>query len=272
MECTVYLECLKRTVERIGLKKAVIGLSGGKDSNIVAKLMVDLLGPDNVVGVMIPNGAPNDDLAIELSQMLGINTLSCDITKAFTSIMESLNVALAKPDVGNGNYEAKSVSEDSRINIAPRLRMTVLYAIAQSLGSGWRVIGTTNKSEAYIGWLTKNGDGAVDFEPIMNLTVRDLHELGEYIGLPTKFVKRVPVDGLTPKTDEERFGFTYDQLDDYIESTEATFHGTCGDPEVDAKIEKMYHYSEHKRIPIPEVEYGCAKWKSRPYNPTDFAD
>lgn len=269
MDCELYLKQLRKTVETIGLRKAVIGLSGGKDSNIVAKLMVDLLGPANVVGVMIPNGAPNDDLAIELSKMLGINTLSCDISDAFSNMINSLNVALAKPAVHSGNYETKTVSEDSRINLAPRLRMTVLYAIAQSLGGGWRVIGTTNKSEAYIGWLTKNGDGAVDFEPIMNLTVRDLHKLGEYIGLPVKFVKRIPVDGLTPKTDEERFGFTYSQLDDYIESAETTSCGTCGDPVIDAKIKKMYHYSEHKRVPIPEVEYGIVKWKSKPYDPTD---
>ena len=255
MNCELYLETLKNRVEELGIKKATLGLSGGKDSNIVAKLMVDILGSDNVIGVMIPNGSENDALAIELSHMLGINTLSCDIADSFNSMMNNLNTALRTPDISNGRYKSKVVSEDTRINIAPRLRMTVLYAVAQSIGDGCRVIGTTNRSENFIGWLTKWGDGGADFEPIINLTVRDLHELGAYIGLPEKFVKRVPVDGLTPKTDEDRFGFTYNQLDDYIESTDKNFKGTCGNEEVDAKIERMHRISQHKRVPIPTVEY-----------------
>lgn len=257
MNCKAYLEVLKNRVEDLGITKAVIGLSGGKDSNIVAKLMVDILGPDNVVGVMIPNGSDNDSLAIELSQMLNINTLSCDITDVFNSMITNLSYALYTPNIDNGRYEGKTVSEDTKINIAPRLRMTVLYAIAQSIGGGCRVIGTTNKSENYIGWLTKWGDGGADFEPIINLTVRDLHKLGDYIGLPDKFVKRVPVDGLTPKTDEDRFGFTYNQLDDYIESAEDSYNGigTCGNAEVDGKIQRMHRNSAHKRLPIPTVEY-----------------
>lgn len=255
MDCELYLDALRRKVDELGIKKATLGLSGGKDSNIVAKLMVDILGKDNVVGVMIPNGSENDDLAIELSHMLGINTLSCDIADSFNLMMSNLTVALHTPEISNGRYESKVVSEDTRINIAPRLRMTVLYAVAQSIGGGCRVIGTTNKSENFIGWLTKWGDGGADFEPIINLTVRNLHELGSYIGLPEKFVKRAPVDGLTPKTDEDRFGFTYNQLDDYIESIENNFKGTCGDEEVDAKIERMHRISQHKRVPIPTVEY-----------------
>jgi NAD+ synthase len=255
MNCELYLEALRRRVDELGIKKATLGLSGGKDSNIVAKLMVDILGPDNVIGVMIPNGAENDTLAIELSKMLGINTLSCDIADSFNSMMDNLTTALHVPEIDNGRYDSKVVSEDTRINIAPRLRMTVLYAVAQSIGDGCRVIGTTNRSENFIGWLTKWGDGGADFEPIINLTVRELHELGAYIGLPEKFVKRVPVDGLTPKTDEDRFGFTYTQLDDYIESAKNNCKGTCGNIRVDEKIEKMHRNSNHKRAPIPTVEY-----------------
>jgi NAD+ synthase len=256
MNCELYLEALRRKVDELGIQKATLGLSGGKDSNIVAKLMVDILGPDNVIGVMIPNGTENDALAIELSHILGINTLSCDIADSFKSMMENLNTALRAPDIDNGRYKSKAVSEDTRINIAPRLRMTVLYAVAQSIGDGCRVIGTTNRSENFIGWLTKWGDGGADFEPIINLTVRELHELGAYIGLPEKFVKRTPVDGLTPKTDEDRFGFTYNQLDDYIESTDNNFKGTCGNADIDAKIERMHRNSAHKRVPIPTVEYN----------------
>lgn len=244
MNCELYLKKLREKVAELGIQKAVIGLSGGKDSNIVAKLMVDILGKENVVGVMIPNGSPNDELAIELIKLLDIRSVTCDISESFMATCYSLD---------KGLHEIREdLTSPAYINIAPRLRMTVLYAVAQSMG-GYRVIGTTNRSEDYIGWLTKWGDGGADFEPIINLTVRELHELGVYIGLPVKFVKRVPVDGLTPKTDEERFGFSYNQLDDYIEAEDKTGVGTCGNPEIDALIEKMHRYSEHKRNPIPRV-------------------
>lgn len=244
MNCELYLKNLREKVAECGIQKAVIGLSGGKDSNIVAKLMVDILGKENVVGVMIPNGKPNDDLAIELIKLLDIQSLSVSIAEPFMGLCYNLDKELHEVQ--------EELTTPAYINIAPRLRMTVLYAVAQSLG-GYRVIGTTNRSENYIGWLTKWGDGGVDFEPIINLTVRELHELGEYIGLPTKFVKRVPVDGLTPETDEERFGFTYNQLDDYIEAEDKTGIGTCGNKEIDALIEKMHRYSQHKREVIPYV-------------------
>ncbi len=245
MNCDLYLNNLRKKVKELDIRGAVIGLSGGKDSNIVAKLMVDILGAENVIGVMIPNDDIPDALAVELANMLNIKTLTCDIGSSFVNMCINTDKALRKVD--------KTLSDDAQINVAPRLRMTILYAVAQSMGGGYRVIGTTNRSENYIGWLTKWGDGGVDFEPIINLTVRDLHELGSYIGLPEKFVKRVPVDGLTPKTDEERFGFTYNQLDNYIMVEDMTGHGTCGDKNVDAKIEKMHRYSEHKRKPIPDV-------------------
>ena len=247
MNIEKYLKNLKEKITEINLQKAVIGLSGGKDSNIVAKLMVDMLGKENVIGVMIPNGSQNDPLAIEISQYLGINTLSIDIADSYISLLTNINKGLNIPEVQGENYVSRSVSSDTKINLAPRLRMSVLYAVAQSLGNGWRVVGTTNKSEDYIGWLTKWGDGGVDFEPIINLTVRDLHTLGKHLGLPDKFVFRIPVDGLTPETDEDRFGFSYEQLDDYIE------YGSCGNSEIDEKIRKMHLYSEHKRTMIPRV-------------------
>lgn len=243
MNCELYLRNLENKVKELGIRGAVIGLSGGKDSNIVAKLMVNILGKENVIGVMIPNDDYDDPMAIELAKMLDIKTISCDIGTAFSKVCINVDKEL--------RVIQKNLSDDAQINVAPRLRMTVLYAVAQSMGAGYRVIGTTNRSENYIGWLTKWGDGGVDFEPIINLTVRELHELGTYIGLPEKFVKRVPVDGLTPKTDEERFGFTYEQLDTYIETEDRYGSGTCGDKEIDAKIEQMHRYSQHKREPIP---------------------
>ena len=122
--------------------------------------------------------------------------------------------------------------------------MTVLYAIAQSLG--YRVIGTGNASEAYVGWTTKWGDGAYDFNPIAHLTCTEVMALGELLadqfGLDKKYVVKTPSDGLCGKTDEDSFGFTYVALDDYISGDMTNI-----DYETVRKIEQMHQASEHKR-------------------------
>ena len=232
---------LRRACERNGIKGAVIGISGGKDSTIVAKLMVECLGRENVFGVLMPNGLQKDiDDSKRVVELLGIRHTTVNIGRAFNALYEDLNIALIN--------HSKGVSEPSRINIAPRIRMTVLYAVAQSMGNGWRVIGTTNKSEDYIGWLTKWGDGGVDFEPIIDFTVSEFRQLGLNLGLPKDLVCKVPVDGLVDGSDEDRIGFSYDILDKYI------VEGTTGNADLDMKIDRMHEYSEHKRILIPRYK------------------
>lgn len=232
---------LRRSCEKNGIKGAVIGISGGKDSTIVAKLMVECLGKENVFGVLMPNGLQKDiDDSKRVVELLEIPYTVVNIGRGFNALYEDLNIALVN--------HCKGVSESSRINIAPRMRMTVLYAVAQSMGNGWRVIGTTNKSEDYIGWLTKWGDGGVDFEPIIDFTVTEIRQLGLNLGLPKDLVCKVPIDGLAEGSDEDRIGFSYDILDKYI------VEGTTGDADLDMKIDRMHEYSEHKRTLIPRYK------------------
>ena len=233
---------MKEFLKEKGIEKVVIGISGGKDSTIVAKLMADCLGKENVLGVLMPNGIQKDiNDSKEVVKFLDISNITVNIGRSFNALYEDMSIGLIS--------ESKRISEDARINIAPRIRMSVLYAVAQSMGNGWRVVGTTNKSEEYIGWLTKWGDGAADFEPVIDYTVRELLQLGVNLGIPKDKVYKVPIDGLAVGSDEERFGFTYNQLDDYIEK------GTSCDREVDTKITRMHKYSEHKRVEIPKFRF-----------------
>lgn len=233
------IEKMTKFCKGLGVSGVVIGISGGKDSTIVAKLMCEALGKDNVFGVLMPNGDQNDiNDSQRVVELLGIQSITINIQDSFQSLINNVNMEMSN----NVNY---SISKDALINLPPRLRMTTLYTIAQSLGNGWRVVGTTNKSEEHIGWVTKWGDGACDFEPIIDFTVTELYQLGVNLGLPKDLVCKTPVDGLAQGSDEERFGFTYKQLDTFIE------HGTCKNNEIDEKIRKMHKYSQHKRNLIP---------------------
>ena len=237
---------LRYSCEKNGIKGAVIGISGGKDSTIVAKLMVECLGKENVMGVLMPNGDQSDiNDSYDVVNILDIPYMVVNIKEAMHGIVDRIDYGMRSIHNTNKRIE---ITEPAYINIAPRIRMTTLYAIAQSMGNGWRVIGTTNKSEEYIGWLTKWGDGAADFEPIIDFTVTELHQLGKNLGLPENLVCKTPIDGLAKGSDEDRFGFTYAELDMYIEN------GTTGNKETDNKIERMHGYSEHKRVSVPKYK------------------
>lgn len=184
---------------------AVIGISGGKDSTIVAKLLVDALGKDRVIGVMMPNGDQKDiSDSQRVIDLLGIKSYTINIEDAFKGLLGQLN----------------NPSEDTIINIPPRLRMTTLYAIAQSLPNGGRVCNTCNCSEDYVGYSTKFGDSAGDFSPCSEFTVTEMLEIGDALGLPADLVHKTPSDGLCGKTDEDNLGFTYAELDHYITTGE----------------------------------------------------
>ena len=238
---------MRRSCEKNGVRGAVIGISGGKDSTIVAKLMVECLGKENVMGVLMPNGEQNDiEDSYKVVELLDIPYMVVNIKDAMKGLVERVDYGFKSiHNYPNNTGKDIELTMPSYINIAPRIRMTVLYSIAQSMGNGWRVVGTTNKSEEYIGWLTKWGDGAADFEPIIDFTVTELHKLGEYLGLPKELVCKTPVDGLAEGSDEERIGFTYAMLDKYI------VEGSSGDDCIDSKIEHMNEYSEHKRRLVP---------------------
>lgn len=212
---------------------AVIGISGGKDSTIIAKLLVDALGKDRVVGVMMPNGEQKDiSDSQRVIDLLGIKSYTVNIADAFNGLMGQLD----------------NPSEDTKINIAPRLRMTALYAIAQSLPNGGRVCNTCNCSEDYVGYSTKFGDSAGDFSPCCEFTVTDMLKIGDALGLPKDLVHKTPSDGLCGKTDEDNLGFTYAELDHYIET------GEIDDPKKKENIERRHRLNLHKVSLMPRYE------------------
>ena len=242
-----------------GCRGFVLGVSGGKDSTVVAKLLVDAIGADKVLGVLMPNGQQSDiNDSIKVCNLLGINYHTVNIRNVYNSILSAIHEPQSSqtkmiPDI-DGNWYPETEPEDrkattengfefqvspkSKTNIPPRIRMTVLYAIAQSIG--YRVCGTGNKSEHYIGWYTKWGDGACDFNPIANLTCTEVIELGHYLGLPAELVDKTPADGLCGMTDEDRFGFTYKELDSIL--TDLSIIDT---PNWN-KIRDLHKKSEHK--------------------------
>lgn len=185
---------------------AVIGISGGKDSTIVAALCVEALGKDRVIGVLMPNGVQKDiSDSLEVCNYLGIRKYVVNIDQAVEALKISMGIDL---------------SPQSETNLPPRIRMTTLYAISQS--NNGRVANTCNLSENYVGYETKFGDGAGDFSPLGNLTVKEVLEIGDYLGLPNHLVHKVPMDGLNTNddgsyvTDEQSLGFSYEELDNYL--------------------------------------------------------
>jgi len=179
---------------------AIIGLSGGKDSTIVAKLCTEALGADKVIGVSLPGEGQNNEDAIEVAETLGIELRTIHLGDL---LKETMGVAWFEP------------TPNAELNLPARFRMMMLYYVAQSLNG--RVVGTCNASENYIGYFTKFGDGASDLEPLGKLTVHEVKQLGYVLGLPRELVDKTPDDGLpNSKPDEEKFGFSYDMLDEYI--------------------------------------------------------
>lgn len=179
---------------------AIIGLSGGKDSTIVAKLCTEALGADKVIGVSLPGEGQNNEDAIEVAETLGIELRTIHLGDL---LKETMGVAWFEP------------TPNAELNLPARFRMMMLYYVAQSLNG--RVVGTCNASENYIGYFTKFGDGASDLEPLGKLTVHEVKQLGYVLGIPRELVDKTPDDGLpNSKPDEEKFGFSYDMLDEYI--------------------------------------------------------
>lgn len=220
---------------------AVIGISGGKDSSICAALLAEALGKDRVVGVMMPNGIQSDiSDSQEIVNLLGIKNVTVNIKDGVDGLYGAINEALAQ-----GNAGAECLSRDSMINTPPRLRMSTLYAIAQALPNGGRVVNTCNRSEDYIGYSTKYGDAAGDFSPLANLLVHEVIQIGEELGVPERLTRKTPSDGLSGMSDEDKIGFTYATLDHYV------LTGECEDEETKKKIDRMHMLNLHKLQLMP---------------------
>ncbi|MEE3377794.1 MAG: NAD(+) synthase [Lachnospiraceae bacterium] len=221
---------------------AVVGISGGKDSSVVAALLTEALGPGRVVGVLMPNGIQPDIAdSEEIVNLLGIPHVTVNIMDGFNGMSAAINEALATGGVPG----TSKMSRDSEINLAPRLRMSTLYAIAQALPNGGRVANTCNRSEDYIGYSTKYGDAAGDFTILSNLLVHEVIQIGEVLGLPERLTKKTPSDGLSGMSDEDKIGFTYATLDHYI------LTGECPDEAIKAKIDRMHRLNLHKLRLMP---------------------
>lgn len=223
--------------------KAIIGISGGKDSTVAAALCVEALGADRVIGVMMPNDRQIDIKdSYEVCGHLGIQAYEINIGDTYSIISEDI----AK-EVFRGQANAFNKIKANKMyatNTPARLRMTVLYSVAAFYPNS-RVVNTCNRSEDYVGYSTKYGDAAGDFSPLGGLTVREILEIGDDLSLPYHLIHKAPSDGMCGKTDEDNFGFTYEQLDDYILETDAV-------PEdVVEKIKRMHNASRHKYLPMP---------------------
>ena len=199
-ECT---EWIKKFFEENGPGcNAVVGISGGKDSSIAAALCVEALGKDRVIGVLMPKGEQQEiDMAYLLVNHLGIKHYEINIKDAVEGLMKNMP-------------EGLEITAQTVQNVPPRIRMTTLYAVSQSLNG--RVCNTCNLSEDWVGYSTRSGDSVGDFSPLSNLTVTEVKEVGRVLGLPDVLVDKTPIDGLCGKTDEENLGFTYAELDVYI--------------------------------------------------------
>jgi NAD+ synthase len=215
---------------------AVIGISGGKDSSIVAALCAEALGKDRVIGVLMPNGEQADiDDAIQLVEHLGIKYYIINIKDSVDGVVREMISA------------GIEISEQTRINLPPRIRMSTLYAVSQSHNG--RVANTCNLSEDWIGYSTRYGDSAGDFSPLCNVTVTEAKAIGEILGLPHNLVHKTPSDGLSGMSDEEKIGFTYEVLDKYIRT------GVCEDADTKAKIDRMNRINKFKLEPMPGFMY-----------------
>lgn len=185
---------------------AVVGISGGKDSSVAAALCVEALGRERVIGVLMPQGQQHDiDMAYMLVNHLGIKHYEVNVKDAVDGILNNLPKEI-------------EITSQTKQNIPPRIRMSTLYAVSQSLNG--RVCNTCNLSEDWVGYSTRYGDSVGDFSPMSNLTVTEVKEIGYLLGLPKELVDKTPIDGLCGKSDEENLGFTYAELDVYIRTGE----------------------------------------------------
>ena len=209
---------------------AIIGISGGCDSSVTAALLVKALGKDRVIGVLMPNGNQYDiDCSYQLVKFLDIKHYVININKPYLELTNEIDTKLK---IDSKSYDIY------RTNTPSRLRMATLYGIS-GLFNG-RVANTCNLSEDYVGYSTKFGDSAGDFSPISNFTKTEVRELGEELGLPKNLVYKVPEDGMSFKSDEEKLGFTYEVLDKYIRT------GEIDDLKIKEKIDKMHLANLHK--------------------------
>lgn len=213
--------------------RAVLGMSGGKDSTVAAALCAEALGKENVVGVAMPAEGQSLNGADEICEYLGIRYICAPIASIIKGFEDVRSVV------------EEGFSNQTEQNIPPRVRMCVLYAVSQSVNG--RVVNTCNLSEDWVGYATRWGDSVGDFSPLGGLTVQEIKGIGHALGIPAKWVDKIPDDGLPHScSDEQKFGFTYEVLDRYIRT------GVCEDEAIKEKIDRM-HRNNLFKLSMPEA-------------------
>lgn len=234
-----------RWSDSVGANGFVVGISGGVDSSVTAALAARIFGNDKVLGVLMPNGVQKDiSDSVALCNHLGIPKQIIDIEQSYKSLLQEIELAALDSYGG-------LPTEDTRINLAPRLRMAALFGLCQSMDK-YFVVNTCNLSESTCGYDTLFGDDAGSYAPIQGLTKTEVIALGDWLGLPHNLTHKTPIDGLQPKTDEEKLGLTYADLDRYIRED-------IGTPELKAKVDALYRRNKFKtdmvQIPHPDFDY-----------------
>lgn len=218
--------------------KAIIGISGGKDSTIAAALCCLALGADRVYGVLMPCEVQDDiQYSYDAVNYLGIDYCVVNIGAPVMAHYDTLKYTFAGMSVGDEEAWHRVTT-----NAPARIRMTTLYSVAALIGG--RVINTCNASEDYIGYSTKFGDSAGDYSPLGNYTVAEIRDMGKVLELPEHLIFKPPSDGMCGKTDEENLGFTYQELDNYLLDIEPL------SPESYEKIKAWHNRNTHKLMPM----------------------
>lgn len=236
------IQWIKEYVEKTGAKGIVIGNSGGKDSATVLAMATKAIGKEKIVAVSMPCYSNSNDFedAKLVAETFGVTFLTVDLTNCYEQMEKEIELELKK-------IQIEKLSREASINVKPRLRMTTLYGIAQTLG--YLVIGTGNLCEAMVGYTTKWGDSASDFNPIAKFTVEEVLQIGKYLGVPEKILKKAPNDGLGGQTDEEKMGITYHQIAEMIQT------GDTNDEIAKKEILRRFKNSKHKREAIPVYNF-----------------
>ena len=239
------IEDIKNYYQKNNAQGAVIGLSGGKDSAVVASLLVKALGRENVIGFWLPCHSRESDKkdALEVANNLKIKIIEHDLTNIYDKIINDIRKNMLVDD--------KNLLFNANLNLKPRLRINILYYYAAYFTSLkkklYLVCGTSNKSELYVGYFTKGGDNVCDIAPIKQLYVDEVVAVGDYLGMiPKRIIHKTPDDGLSNKSDEEKLGFSYEDVKKVSLEEEMNIIDDSLDNETREKILLMHQKNEHK--------------------------
>ena len=230
---------IKDYFKKNNLKGVVLGISGGKDSAVVAGLFCLALGKENVIGVTLPCHSNDEDKidAKIVSDYFGFRLFNLDLTNVYDEFLKEFDRNFKEFGLTSNN------SMDSNINLKPRLRMSSVYYLAQAFSTHenktYVVAGTSNKCEIYVGYFTKGGDNVHDISILADLTVSQVIEIGKYINVPKKVLFKTPSDGISDKSDEEKLGVKYSDIEKVLDNKEI-------DKEIFDKIEKLHNRNKHK--------------------------